>query len=112
MGLDFAYISLTKKADGIYISYTTCKKAEQGSPEEEKQVGKIKTTAIYLRVQVSSGAKCVFGYSEDGEHFNSVGDTFTAQPGKWIGAKLGLFCTRTTKTNDSGFADVDWFRVE
>jgi len=23
-----------------------------------------------------------------------------------------LFCTRTNITNDAGFADVDWFRIE
>lgn len=32
-------------------------------------------------------------------------------PGRWIGAKVGLFATRPDKTNDSGFADVDWFRI-
>jgi hypothetical protein len=32
--------------------------------------------------------------------------------GKWIGAKAGLFCTRSAPVNDSGYADVDWFRVE
>ncbi len=30
----------------------------------------------------------------------------------WIGAKTGIFCTRTSQTNDSGYADLDWFRVE
>ncbi|MBS1661021.1 MAG: hypothetical protein JST68_08225 [Bacteroidetes bacterium] len=36
----------------------------------------------------------------------------TAEPGKWIGAKVGLFCTRSSPTNDSGHAEVDWFRIE
>ena len=63
-------------------------------------------------VQVSAGAKCSFSYSEDGKQFAPAGDVFTALPGRWIGAKVGLFCTRTTVTNDAGFADIDWFRVE
>jgi hypothetical protein len=28
-----------------------------------------------------------------------------------MGAKVGLFCTSTTKTNDAGYADFDWFRI-
>ena len=34
-----------------------------------------------------------------------------SEPGQWIGAKVGLFCTRSAQTNDSGQAVVDWFRV-
>jgi hypothetical protein len=39
-------------------------------------------------------------------------NSFSAQPGQWIGAKVGLFCVRLGKINDAGFADVDWFRIE
>jgi beta-xylosidase len=112
MGADYAWIGLTKKADGIYLSYTICKQADQGKPEEETIIKKISVTTTYFRVQVTSGARCQFAFSEDGNQFINAGDVFTAQPGRWIGAKLGLFCTRTTRTNDSGFADVDWFRIE
>ncbi|WP_374758071.1 hypothetical protein [Fibrella forsythiae] len=24
---------------------------------------------------------------------------------------MGIFCTRTTQINDSGYADFDWFRI-
>jgi Beta xylosidase C-terminal Concanavalin A-like domain len=48
----------------------------------------------------------------NGSTFIPVYEKFTAQPGRWIGAKAGLFCTRQVKTNDAGFADIDWFRIE
>ena len=48
----------------------------------------------------------------DGKTFKNIPEKFTAQPGRWIGAKVGLFCTRETQTNDSGYADFDWFRVD
>ena len=44
--------------------------------------------------------------------YKVVGEKLIAKPGRWGGAKVGLFCTRTVKTNDSGFADIDWFRIE
>ena len=65
-----------------------------------------------MRVAVTKGGVCVFSYSEDGSNFKTIGDKLIAKPGRWVGAKTGLFCTRTVKTNDSGYADIDWFRVE
>jgi|GEM_PF-6828782 len=30
---------------------------------------------------------------------------------RWIGARVGLFCTGTQQTHDSGYADLDRFRI-
>jgi len=35
-----------------------------------------------------------------------------ARPGRWVGAKLGIFCLRNNITNDTGYADIDWIRIE
>ena len=42
--------------------------------------------------------------------YTTVGETFTARQGKWIGAKVGLFCV-TPNEGNRGWADVDWFRM-
>ncbi len=73
---------------------------------------KVKDATIYFRVKIIAGAKCMFSYSFDGEKFTDAGEIFQAKPGRWKGAKFGIFCTRDTNTNDAGFADFDWFRVE
>ncbi|MDF3078161.1 MAG: glycosyl hydrolase 43 family protein [Sphingobacteriaceae bacterium] len=112
MGLSYANIALKNKKDGIYIVYSVCKDAEHGSKEDEKIIAQAQNTTVYLRVSVRAGAKCTFSYSFDGLNFTEVGESFQAEPGKWIGAKVGLFCTRESQTNDSGYADFDWFRVE
>jgi len=39
-----------------------------------------------------------------------VGEPFTARQGKWIGAKVGVFCV-TPNEGNRGWADVDWFRM-
>ena len=44
---------------------------------------------IHFSVKVIAGAKCNFSY-----------------------AKVGLYRTRKTQTNDAGYVDIDWFRVE
>jgi beta-xylosidase len=112
MGMDYAYISTVKRTDGLYLTKNICIQADKGSAEKEEVITRLKSFGIYLRVKVMKNAVCSFSYSEDGINFISIKGDFTAKPGRWIGAKMGLFCTRKIKINDSGYADVDWFRVE
>lgn len=112
MGLDYAYISVVKRGNENYLSYTTCKGADKGNAESEQVIAKLTDGNYYFRVKVSKGAVCAFSYSSDGNEFKEIAEKFTATPGKWIGAKIGYFFTRTAKTNDAGFADIDWFRIE
>ncbi len=112
MGMSYAYLALESTEDGISLNYVTCLDAEHGKPEVKKEIAKLDKNSIQLRVKVSKGGVCTFSYSEDGEKFEEINESFTAIPGKWIGAKVGLFAIRNTKTNDSGFADVDWFRFK
>lgn len=54
----------------------------------------------------------VFAFCADGNSFQQIGEPFTARAGRWIGAKVGIFASKTQSTNDSGYADFDWFRFE
>lgn len=112
MGEDYAHISLVSKEDGLYLAYTEVKKAHKGTPEKEQIITKLKGNEVYFRVTISKDAVCQFAYSENGKKFKEVGDKFTAVPGRWIGAKVGIFATRQDKINDAGYADYDWFRVD
>jgi beta-xylosidase len=112
MGLDYSYLSVKKRADGLYLSLTVCKDADKGAQEKEGASVQLKSSTFYLRVKVSRGAVCNFSFSTDGVSFISVGEPFTARQGRWIGAKVGLFAVRTGKTRESGYADFDWFRLE
>lgn len=45
--------------------------------------------------------------------WEKAGEEFQAEEGHWIGAQVGLFCTRDDrKFNDAGWMDVDWFEVK
>jgi beta-xylosidase len=112
MGMSYADISIKKKGGKLLLVYGVCENVEKGNSENEKVISDVKNGMIYLRVKVTKGAQCQFSYSFDGTSFKSIDDTFTAREGRWIGAKVGLFCTRESQTNDSGFADFDWFRVQ
>jgi len=111
LGMSYANIAVTKRADGIYLSYTKCIDAEHGKPEVETEITKISGGDFYFKLEVTKAAVCTFSYSSDGKIFTDILENFKATPGKWIGAAMGFFCTRTQVINDAGFAEVDWFRV-
>jgi beta-xylosidase len=111
-GLDYAAISIVGSKEGIKIQYAVSLNADKSNKEKMLAEQNIAYShAIYLRVIVSKGGICSFGFSTDGNSYTMMKEQFTARPGKWVGAKLGLFCTRTAKTNDAGYADIDWFRI-
>ena len=112
MGMSYASLAIKKKDGKLWLVYSVCENADKGNCENEQTISALKNGKIYLRVTVSEGALCRFSYSFDGKDFTEVENTFKGREGKWIGAKVGLFCTTQSQTNDSGFADFDWFRVQ
>ncbi len=112
LGLSYANLSIKSKADGLYLVNGICANADKGNPEKENIITKLTSSTIFLRTMIKVGGKCSFAYSLDGIKFINIDGEFKAQPGKWTGAKVGIFCVGTKRTNDTGFADFDWFRIE
>ena len=112
MGENYQYISL-KQVDGMLITrVVSCENARKGGSEKELFQQDFEGNTIFFRVKVKAGAVCRFSYSRDGKVFREVGNDFAAVPGRWIGAKVGFFALRDGMINDSGTADLDWFRIE
>ena len=74
-------------------------------------LAELKTKSVLLRVSMDQGV-CEFSYSTDGKTFHSAGEPFTAKPGMWIGAKVGLFSLAPLGATNFGYAEYDWFRFE
>ena len=123
MGMNYATLTIENGENGLTLNQITCLKADKGSPEKINASVQVTASFIFLRVEVRQSkmnnnerinqpkAICSFSYSLDGKSFSPIGETFTAREGLWIGAKVGLYCTRPKVSNDSGYADIDWFRV-
>ena len=114
MGMDYALLSLEATPDGFVLSQNECRGADRGNAEKTNVSVALQNGTVYLRVKVeqrNGAARCTFSYSIDGETYHPAGEPFTAREGKWIGAKVGLFCSRPVVFNDAGWVDVDWFRV-
>ena len=112
MGQDYAYVAVRKKGDGLEVYQAVAQNAIGGAAEKESAPVAVKEKTLYLRVTVSAGAGCKFSFSADWIEFAPLGDAFEARPGRWIGAKVGLFATGAAPAYEAGYADFDWFRVE
>lgn len=112
MGLNYALLSFESVKEGFLLSQNECLQADKGNKELVNEQVILTPQTIFLRIKVESNATCIFSYSTDNESFSNFGNAFTAKEGKWIGAKIGTFCTRPTSTNDGGCANIDWIRFE
>ncbi|MFR9164872.1 MAG: glycoside hydrolase 43 family protein [Dysgonomonas sp.] len=111
MGMDYALLSFENVGDGYTLSQAECLKADKGGKEKINASVNITDPAIYLRIKVKDGV-CEFYYSSDNKKYTLLGNKFTAKEGKWIGAKIGTFCTRPKPINDGGRVEIDWFRLD
>jgi beta-xylosidase len=111
MGEDYAYLALEETDAGRFLVRATCVDAPSGAPEQIQVRIPFPEDALYVRLTVAPGAACQFAYSRDGTAFVDIGPVHQATPGRWIGAKLGFFGTSARPSNDSGWLDVDWYRL-
>lgn len=111
-GLDYAAISIVKKKDGLVMVQTENLGADKNKTETTISSSPVTGDEFYLKVKVSKGGVCQFSYQTKDGGASALSKTFTAKPGRWVGAKIGMFCTRTNITNDAGYADIDWFRID
>jgi beta-xylosidase len=112
-GEDYACIELAGQDKKIRLRQSVCRQASEGGKEIIVKEIPLETDTVFLRVQVTSpDAVCRFSYSTDGRQFTPVGESFTARPGRWIGAKVGLYCLSQAGSKAGGYLDADWFRIE
>jgi len=119
-GMDYSYISIEKNKKGYTLSHVICTDAHQGNKEEIIETVSIQGKEIYFNVSVSPKNEkenipvviCTFSYSVNNQNFKPLGKNFIAKEGKWVGAKVGVFAISPQGTKKTGYADVDWFKIE
>jgi beta-xylosidase len=111
MGINYGLLSFESSEKGFILSQNGCIDAEKGNEEITNESVTLTDATVYLRVKVSADATCAFSYSTDDRKYTNLGKSFKAKEGKWIGAKIGTFCTRPVQKNDGGRVEIDWFRV-
>ncbi len=112
MGETYSYIALSKTEKGYKISLCEGDNKTCGGNPREIASAPLNTNTVYFKVSVEDNAVCRFYYSQDGKEYSHLGTEFKAKKGRWIGAKIGIFCINPNMEKSSGFSDFDWFRIE
>ncbi len=112
MGTEWAYIAFVKSNDSLFIR--TCEGKYERCDEATRLTGSepANSETCFFRVAVDTSGQCLISYSNDAINFRQLGDPFQAKKGKWIGAKVGLFCVNPNIKESEGYAIFDWFRVK
>lgn len=113
MGEDYAYLACEYINGKTFITLNACENARtEGKHQQIAKIEIISADNLFLRVSVYNEANYRFAYSTDGTNFTELKNVFKARAGRWIGAKVGIFALKENNTNDSGYADFDWFIFE
>jgi rhamnogalacturonyl hydrolase YesR/beta-xylosidase/lysophospholipase L1-like esterase len=106
MGADYSALVVERTARGLVLRRVVARDADRGAAESEQASVAI-DGPVDLRVSVAPEAICRFSYGGGGE-FKTIGTAFAARPGRWIGAKVGLFAGGAA----GGHADFASFTLE
>jgi beta-xylosidase len=111
-GASYAYISIEKKKEGYFLVYRENLQASDKGPESALVSIPVIGNDFFFEVKAGKGGICHFSYAEKDGAFRPLPAVFTIKPGRWVGAKIGLFAFGKNKTNDAGYTDIDWLRFE
>lgn len=108
-GEDYAWIGIRRRADGgLEVGTASCRDARRGCEEVFHPEAILNARRVTLRMTVAEGGGTVFSYRTEQGRFRAIGELFQARPGRWVGAKAGLFA-RSGPGAEGGHVDVDDF---
>jgi beta-xylosidase len=109
-GEDYAWIGLERGAQELSIVVKSVAKAPEAASEASAWSETLRGSRVTLRVTVTSGARFRFA-TADGQRVRDAGPVFVAKPGRWVGAKVGVFAAAPSDARDKGAARVERFTV-
>jgi len=110
-GTDYAWVGVERQASGLRVVYRIASGAPEGGEERDVATLAAPEGPIRLRVEWRPGGVCRFGVSVDGRDATVFEPTFSARPGRWVGARVGLFAATASGQPAGTSADFAWFRV-
>ena len=109
-GADYAWIGVERASGAQRVVLRVMDNAAQGTAEREGATVALTGRAVTLRVAVGRDAVCRFAVVREGRE-EPVGPPFTAKPGRWVGAKVGVFAAAPLGSSDTGHLLVRSFVV-
>jgi beta-xylosidase len=109
-GADYAWIGIERGEGPHRVVVRALEKAAEGGEEKELAGIDAPPGHVTLRVSVAPGGVFTFA-AGDARHMTALGPAFTAKPGRWVGAKVGLFAAAPATRRQTGHVTVRSFDV-
>ncbi len=111
-GLPHFYVAVERREGKLKAVLYSGNFRNCGNPPRQEKVVDLNSSTIYLKANITAESKAYFSYSEDGKNFTQFDKECEVKKGKWIGAKIGIFCINVNVHKGDGYVDFDYFRVE
>jgi beta-xylosidase len=105
-GTDYAWLGLHRDGDKTQLVYNVCIGARSGCQLHRVMLAELKQPQAEVGISVFPEGRTVFSYRKADGDWIALDEGFIAQPGRWVGARFGLFAL-----GERGHADVDYLRV-
>ena len=109
-GETYAWIGFEQRGAQRVLAVRSVERAMEGNEERLDFSEPFDGTRLTVRVTVAHGAEFRFAVVDNGKT-REVGRTFQAKPGRWVGAKVGLFAAAPAAARDTGWASFERFAL-
>ncbi|MBB3062592.1 glycoside hydrolase family 43 protein [Microbulbifer rhizosphaerae] len=106
-GTDYAWLGLRNKDGKSQLIYNVCIGARGGCKTHEVLLAELEKPQAEIGISVFPEGRTVFSYRQPDGNWTPLNEGFIAQPGRWVGARFGLFAQ-----GDNGHADFDYLHVK
>jgi beta-xylosidase len=107
-GEDYAWAGIEQQGARRMLVVRSVARAQEGGPETVVFSAQHDQPRVTLRVTVTRGAQFRFAIVDRGT-IREIGGGFQAKPGRWVGAKVGLFAAAPVDAADEGWASFARF---
>jgi beta-xylosidase len=116
LGASYAWIGLAQTPVGVTLVYRTAAVGEAERNGADPILVRPATDGtqplVTVAVEIGPDGRCQFFAATGSGHLAPVGSSFTATPGRWVGATLGLFATAPPAgTGTAGEAEITAFHI-
>jgi hypothetical protein len=105
-GASYAWIGVERTDGARRIVLRVVDDAANATMEKDVASVEAPTGSLSLRVSVGAGGVCTFSVGS-----RTLGPLFIARPGRWVGAKVGLFAAAPEGSRQTGHVTVRSFLV-
>ena len=109
-GEDYAWIGFDQDGAQRLLVVRSVGRAQEGQPESAVFSEPSRAAQVTVRVAVTRGAQFHFAVVDNGT-VRDGGRTFQAKPGRWVGAKVGLFAAAPAGAVNTEWASFARFKV-